>query len=309
MMPLDGRTIVTNGIAKSPVRLSILIPCLHDNPCRLIEILAEQARRCSEGIEIIVIDDGSNDQALTDAIDKAIMALPIPGTFIRLERNGGRAAARNILAQFAAGDQLLFIDADTLPDNPNFLQTYIEHPAVARSAMVIGGFSILQSPEDPQYRLHRHMSSSLDCLSVEARNQQPWKYAFGSNILVRRDVMMEHPFDARYTGWGWEDQEWAIRIAHKWHVEHIDNSVSHLGLDDVQTLLRKYASSGENFRFMVIDHPDEVKQYPAYRASRLLRFIPVRGALRAFAARIARAEWMPLDTRTFAMRAFRALHY
>ncbi len=58
--------------------------------------------------EIIVVDDGSTDQTRAVAAARSIRVLTQP--------NRGPAAARNLGAQNARGDILLFIDADSVPD-------------------------------------------------------------------------------------------------------------------------------------------------------------------------------------------------
>jgi len=58
--------------------------------------------------EIIVVDDGSTDQTRAVAAARSVRVLTQP--------NRGAAAARNLGAQNARGDILLFIDADSTPD-------------------------------------------------------------------------------------------------------------------------------------------------------------------------------------------------
>jgi glycosyltransferase involved in cell wall biosynthesis len=289
--------------------MSVLVPFLHDDPTDLIRSIQSQSETDGSSVELVVLDDGSNDPDLRERVSGCVRSASIPCAFIVRKRNGGRAAARNTLAQFARGAYFLFNDADCIPDADNFLKTYLALVARDQPAFVVGGFSILQAPTDRRFALHRHITAARDCLPASERQKAPWRYAYGSNILVRRDVMETTPFNPDYLGWGWEDQEWAMRVAKRWPIQHVDNTVSHLGLDDADRLFVKYASSGENFRLIAATHPELLKQYPAYRAAQLLKRMPARGALIGLARRAARSERLPMKLRVFGLRLFRALHY
>lgn len=309
---LDGELFdveVNASWASARPTLSVLAPFLHDNPTGLIRAIQSQSEIDGSSVELIVLDDGSNDPDLRDAVSRCVRSVSIPSALIVRKRNGGRAAARNTLAQVARGGHFLFNDADCIPDASDFLKIYLDLVAREQPAFVVGGFSILQAPTDRRFALHRHITAARDCLPASERQKAPWRYAYGSNILVRRDVMETTPFNPDYLGWGWEDQEWAMRVAKHWPIRHIDNTVSHLGLDDADRLFVKYASSGENFRLIAATHPELLKQYPAYQAARLLKRAPARKALIGLAKRAARSERLPMKLRVFGLRLFRALHY
>ncbi len=305
-----GLSIYNNAIKADQVpTLSVVIPTLRDDPRALIAVLANQARACMAAIEIVVLDDGSGDMDFAQKMQDAFDLLPVPGTFLRLHQNGGRAAARNTLSSYASGDYLLFLDSDTMPDEPSFLRNYIELIEMGTRAVVNGGFSLKQAATDKRFELHRNIASTMDCMPADIRNKTPLRYSYGCNFLVPRDIALEFPFSAHYIGWGWEDQEWAVRVEKAVPIRHIDNYVSHLGLDDVNTLLRKYASSGLNFRLMKDDHPELMKTYPAYKAYQVVRWLPARALLRQIMAGVTRAEFLPIKTRLVGARLYRSLHY
>ncbi|HEY2658894.1 MAG TPA: glycosyltransferase family A protein [Caulobacteraceae bacterium] len=303
-------TVAANAAwAEARPVLSVLTPFLRDDPSGLLAAIQAQASQLSTPIEIIALDDGTGDEALAARLTATVEALAMPAAFVRLSQNEGRSAARNRLAQFARGRHLLYLDADTVPDRADFLAAYMEMIQADDPPLAIGGFSLIQASHEPCYDLHRTIATQLDCMPVDVRQVMPWRFVYGSNILVRRDVMQATPFNPDYRAWGWEDQEWGMRVADQWPILHVDNTVSHLGLDTVPTLLDKYASSGANFHRILADHPDRVKEYPAYRAARALSMAPFKTALRAVARRAALSEALPLTARAFALRLFRVLNY
>jgi glycosyltransferase involved in cell wall biosynthesis len=287
--------------------LSILIPVLGDDPTALIPALS----RSDAGgqVEIIAYDDGSNNAALTARVNDAVQTSALPCRQVSSRANHGRAKGRNRLARFARGGWLLFLDADMAPDKPGFVKTYLDLIEADAPAVAFGGFSLQQAPANAEHALHRHMAQASDCASVEVRRDHPEKHVFTSNLLVRRDVFAAHGFDESFAGWGWEDVEWAMRVARHHWITHVDNTATHLGLEPAATIAAKYEQSAGNFARVVAGHPNVVGRYPSYRAARLLKRLPLRAAWRPALKSFALAEAAPLAARAFAMRLYRAALY
>ncbi|MDC7684711.1 glycosyltransferase family 2 protein [Asticcacaulis sp. BYS171W] len=283
--------------------LSVLVPFYRESPSTLLKALKPVA-----GVEIILLDDGSQQPDLTQDVLSTIDDLALPVKFITLPANEGRARGRNRLTSAARGNYFLCLDSDMLPDHPDFLERWItvtqDNPAV-----VFGGFSLLQAPQDKAFAVHRLMAGKSDCLDAATRSLQPEKYVFTSNLLIRRDVFKAQDFDASFTGWGWEDVEWAMRVANDFGVRHIDNTATHMGLDRAEILARKYEQSVGNFARVIKKHPEVVAQYPSYKIARLIRRLPMRGALRATVKSIGLNDNMPLKLRALALRVYRAALY
>ncbi|MFP1131668.1 glycosyltransferase family 2 protein [Asticcacaulis sp. W401b] len=298
-------TVVTNAAyeAAPPPRLAVLIPFYKESPATLLRALTP-----TPGVEIVLLDDGSGQLELTQEVMSTIDEITLPVTFLSLTHNEGRARGRNRLTQAARGDYFLCLDSDMLPDAPDFLTRWLE-VMEDRPAVVFGGFSLLQAPTDKRFAIHRLMAAKSDCLDAATRALMPEKYVFTSNLLIRRDVFAAQDFDNRFTGWGWEDVEWAMRVAQQFGVQHIDNPATHLGLDTADTLMRKYEQSVGNFARVIDKHPQVVATYASYRAARLIRKLPLRGALRATLRRVIRNEALPLKARAFGLRLYRAALY
>jgi glycosyltransferase involved in cell wall biosynthesis len=307
-MSAEGRDVFANSAwNRAQPRLSVLIPFLRDDPTALIDALGRQS--ANDGVEIIVFDDGTNDDALAARVVEAVESLAAPGLSVRSRANLGRAKGRNQLAAHARGEWLLFLDADMAPDSPRFLEAYLDLIAAAAPAVAFGGFSLDQAPRRAEHALHRQMAQASDCASADIRARAPEKHVFTSNLLVRRDVFAVESFDEGFSGWGWEDVEWAMRVARRHPILHVDNTATHLGLDPAATIAAKYEQSAGNFARVAAQHRSIVEQYPSYRAARLLKRLPFRSIWRAAFKAFALSEAAPLAPRALAMRLYRAALY
>lgn len=287
-------------------RLSVLIPFLRDDPRALLKALDVQG---AAGVEIVLLDDGSGDEALASGVGSAIQALSCPARFVRLTVNEGRAKGRNRLARHARARHFLFLDSDMLPDGADFLATYLRLIDQTDPAVAFGGFTVKQAPRSPRLALHRAMAAKSDCLPAARRRLQPEKTVFTSNLLIRREVFETEAFDEAFSGWGWEDVEWAARVARKYAIVHLDNTATHLGLDPPEVLIGKYEQSVDNFGRLARAHPAVVRAYPSFKAARLLARSPLLGGLKAALKAITLSEKAPLRVRAFSLRLLRAALY
>ena len=255
-------------------RLSVLTPFLRDDPTSLLDMLEREAVALAGSVEIVLLDDGTGDAGLTARLTQQLASLTLPVCLITLTVNEGRAIGRNRLASAARGGTLLFLDSDMRPDNDRFLRTWAELIEARDPAVAFGGFSLLQAPADAKFAVHRALAAASECVAHTERTKQPEKYVYTSNLLVRRDVFEAEAFDPGFTGWGWEDVEWAMRVARRFEVLHIDNPATHMGLDTVQSLAGKYEQSAPNFARMAQRHPEIVAAYPSFRAAKALKRVP-----------------------------------
>jgi glycosyltransferase involved in cell wall biosynthesis len=297
------------AFATARPRLSVLIPFLRDDPCPLIGALDREAEVVGDRVELILLDDGTADARLTQDVAHALDGARLPGRLVSLAANEGRARGRNRLAAQARSDHFLFLDSDMRPDRDKFLQAWLDLIADTDPPMAFGGFSLKTAPRDRAFAVHRRLSATRECLGAAERTLHPAKHVFTSNLLIRRDVFEAEPFDAGFTGWGWEDVEWAMRAGRRFPILHVDNPATHLGLDTVEALARKYESSIANFVRVVARHPDVVAAYPSYRAARLIKRAPGRTALRRLFRAAALSALLPTVARTVSLRLYRAALY
>jgi glycosyltransferase involved in cell wall biosynthesis len=286
-------------------KLSVLIPCFRDDPTPLLHALAGAGGE----VEIVVLDDGSADGRLRDRLAIAVRRLRAPARLIALSVNEGRARGRNRLAAAARADFLLFLDADMLPDSPDFLDRWLHLAKTEAPAAAFGGLSLDQTPRLAEHAVHRRMALRSECLSAEARRQAPEKHVFTSNLLIRRDILERYPFDPAFVGWGWEDVEWAMRVSRHHQILHVEIPATHLGLDPAPAMAAKFEQSAANFARVAQAHPDIVRAYPSFRAARALKRAPLRKLWRPWLKAAATTDAAPVAFRAFALRLYRAALY
>jgi len=233
------------------MRISILVPVYNWDLSLLLKAILTEIDEfdLSGEVEVIVIDDSSSDAQLLAGNAAFIAGHVRPFLKYRaLGSNVGRSAIRNMLADEASGEFLLFLDCDVLPDAPDFIRNYLSHAKGNGFDVVCGGISyrtrVLKGAE---YDYHAYLGNKKEVKAAAQRNLAPWRHILTSNIMVRKSVFQTTHFDERFTGYGYEDIEWGVRLAEKFRVLHIDNTASHLGLVTKATTYEKMRNSVPNY--------------------------------------------------------------
>jgi len=92
------------------MKLSVIIPCFNAANMIAVQLEALANQQCSEPWEVIASDNGSTDKtvAIVEQYQKKLPNLRI----VNSSELRGAAHARNVGALTAAGDALVFCDAD-----------------------------------------------------------------------------------------------------------------------------------------------------------------------------------------------------
>lgn len=214
----------------SELSISILIPTYNHECVDLVRDLQRLADAC-EGMryEILVSDDGSTDKAII-AANKSIDAQP-GCRYLRRDINVGRAATRNLLAQTAQYDRLLFIDCHMSIIAEDFLMRYLQ---CVDADVAYGGYHVPEGMKEWKGNLrYRYEQARHHVISIKERQAHPYQDFHTSNFMIRRDIMLEHPFDERFRRYGYEDVFFGRKLKEAGiPVTHIDNPV---GFDDFES--------------------------------------------------------------------------
>ena len=200
--------------------LSILIPTYNDLCVNLVDALRQQAEQAGLVYEILVADDGSTDAEVIAGNSEISQWEHCQ--YLRQVRNIGRAAIRNVLAQQAQYDHLLFIDSDMSMVRTDFLASYL---AMSSEEVVDGGVCIGGDADALKGNLrYRYEKAAEQEHTVELRQQNPYRDFHTANFLIRRELMLTHPFDERFRYYGYEDVLFGKQLrADHIAITHIDN--------------------------------------------------------------------------------------
>ena len=206
--------------------LSILIPVYNFDCVVLVRALHSQCKALDIQFEILVLDDTSNlfkqENRKINELEKC--------QYIESSTHFGRAKIRNELGKRANFENLLFIDSDALVNTPNFIQKYIENKDKAE--VVIGGMKYSKHPPK-ENTLRWHYGSKREFIPAKIRNEFPYKSLISFNIMLKKSVFINHPFDEgtidiEKSGYGHEDTLLGLELkSNNIPVLHIDNQLIH----------------------------------------------------------------------------------
>ena len=294
--------------SRAKPQLSVLIPYYKDDPTALLHALLSQTTEQSN-VEVLIYDDGTGDADLNAKVCAAVKSAHSSVHLMIAHENKGRSAARNALQENARADWVLFLDADMRPVSHRFLFDYVELIDAEMADVIFGGFTVPEKAETADQELHRALSEISDCLSLAARQAAGPQFVASSNLAVRKAVLDAEGFDDGFIGWGWEDSEWAARVAKRFELIHADIPALHLGLESTETLLRRFKTSGHNYVRFTEKHPDIAKTLSLFKISQKLRKTPGQKLMRPFLKLAVKLNLMPLKIRLFALKLWRASHY
>ena len=201
-------------------QLSILIPTYNDVCVELVRQLHQQAVDSGIEFEIIVADDGSTSKASIE-VNRTISSLN-NCRFIELKENIGRAAIRNFLAKQAQYAYLIYIDSDMTVIKDDFINRYI---AIKDADVIDGGVSTGGDPEALKGNLrYLYEKAEEPNHTAACRQASPYQHLHTANLLIRKELILQYPFDERFRHYGYEDVLLGKTLRqHQIPITHIDN--------------------------------------------------------------------------------------
>jgi glycosyltransferase involved in cell wall biosynthesis len=185
-----------------PPSVSVVIPVYNDH---------DHLRLCLESLraselqptECIVVDDGSTDDSAGIAARYGAKVLSTNGRF-------GPARARNLGAQSACGDILLFLDADVCVHADTVSKVANEFLQDPSLDAVMGSYD--RSPASPDYI--SQFRNLMHCFVHQQSNRQATTFWAGCGA-IRRQVFLDFGgFNEKYRLPSIEDIELGYRMAH-----------------------------------------------------------------------------------------------
>lgn len=229
--------------------ISILIPVYDYDIASLITGLQQGVKDIEEYDEIIIGADGCSGDYL--GMYEALARLDKVELLVS-EKNVGRAGIRNMLAEKAGGDYLLFIDADALiQGNPkDYLRRWLEHYKTA--PVIFGGTDYHSTPPaNPDKYLRWHWGYHNERKSLKKRRKQPYSTFSGFNFLIESSILEKFRFNEELKKYGHEDTLFAYQLKKAGiPIGHIDNRLIHDGLESNRDYVLKTRDSISNLNIL-----------------------------------------------------------
>lgn len=240
--------------------ISILIPTYNGICKKLVSDLQQQAAVMEIEYEVIVADDGSTDQN-TILENRGINDIP-NCRYLECPENRGRSAIRNYLARQARLQWVLFIDSDMTVRSSDFIRRYAE---CANHDVVYGGVSIGGDAEALRGNLRYRYEKKEEALhTATMRRKSPYKDFHTANFMIRRELILDCPFDESIRRYGYEDVLLGKQLKQKGiQIYHIDNPLSFEVFEDNS----EFVSKTEEGLRTLFTFRDKLKDY-----SRLIEF-------------------------------------
>ncbi len=233
--------------------ISIVIPVYRNAPgaLSLVTALARQDLPADQGLEVLLVDDGSNDgtlQLLRQGTGNAsVVALP---------ENKGRSGAIAAGIEKGSGDVLGFLDCDCRPAEESFVSRHWAclaegHVASCGPIVAPGSGFWARYQIDASLRRKKQYARGLTWAGTTA------------NFFVRRDALMDAGgLSADYHQYGFEDRDLLLRLSRLGSIGWCD-AAPLLHLDDIELggiLNKMKEAGGSSAEVFSSEHPE------AYRA-------------------------------------------
>jgi GT2 family glycosyltransferase len=172
-------------VRSEAVRTSVIIP-YHNSPAELGDCLSALAHVNQPAAEYIVVDDGS-DQDPTPVISRS----GLPVRVIRLTTRSGAAAARNHGARAAAGEILVFLDADVCVHHDTLALIEAGFAEPDGPAAIIGSYD--DNPSEPGF--HSQFRNLLHHYFHQTGRRQACTFWTGCGAVYRSIFELHGGFD------------------------------------------------------------------------------------------------------------------
>jgi len=272
---------------------------------RCAQALLRQARPRGWELAVVVVDDGSTD----DSVPMLEQALGDQVRVLKLGENRGRSSARNAGAGLLAADLLIFVDADCVVPDEEFLDA---HVAAFEGGTVLGFGNIL-TPGPGFWNAIQRDSARWRREALAAG--ELWTYTTQNVAVEARAFAQVGGFDPLFDRHGFEDRDLFIRLAkagarvgfnERARVVHEDK----VGLASV---CRKFRDAGLHSAWEFADrHPAEYRRMSFGRLDcrerPWLRVVdrilwPIMAPLGKSQGRWLEWDWLPFRWRAFTARA------
>ena len=229
--------------------LSILIPTYNYSILQLVQNIHQQCIVSSIVFEIICLDDHSNFdfQLENQKINELAHCF-----YFKNETNLGRTRTRQILAEKAKFNWVLFLDADVIPETENFIKNYISS-VNETNTIIFGGYKYEKKQPESSKILRYKYGKEREEKSAEFRSKKPYQYVFSGNMLIQKKLFLELNYTEKEKFYGMDIYFAYQLFSRKIAIHHIDNAIFHCGLESNNIFFEKSLQSVVSRKRFLVD--------------------------------------------------------
>lgn len=209
--------------------------------------------------EVLVLDDGSRQEE-AQTIRRLVEARAWPFALLSLEQpNTGPATARNRLVQRARGEWVLFLNDDVVL-NRSHLSTHLDLHTRNRQGTVAVRGTTIWPPVGRDNAVMRHLRHQIFRYDFDLPpGWENWVYFHTCDLSLRREVLLEEPFDEGFRHPAYEDTELGYRLYKKHGLRLIltrDALSTHRHDYGARDLIRRGRMMGRAAWDLMVRHPE-----------------------------------------------------
>ncbi|MCF6307104.1 MAG: glycosyltransferase [Flavobacteriaceae bacterium] len=216
--------------------LSILIPTYNYSVLNLVKRVHKQVLETNILFEIIVIDDFST--AKSSILKNQEIKNMKYCFYSENKENIGRTATRNLLANTARYNWLLFLDADVLPKYEDFIDRFVER-IVENYNLIVGGIIYQDKKPEDDFILRWKYGKNRESLTVQDREEKKYQSIISGCLFIQKSLFIEINNKMLHNNYGMDILFQKFLKDVNCSVLHIDNPVYHLGLESNTIFINK----------------------------------------------------------------------
>ncbi len=231
--------------------LSICIPVYNRDVRKLVGDLSRQAQALDCAYEIVIADDHSTLYTQ----ENRELSTQKNVRYLEREENVGRSKIRNYLVKESRYAHLIMMDCDVEIASEQYLKKYLE---VTNKDIVCGGCTYHVQKPEKKFLLRWKYGKATEERSAKERRKEPNKSFTPFNFMTQKSILEKIPFNESIKKYGHEDTLLGCDLEKAGiEINHIDNALFHLGLDDTDTFLRKTEEAIKNMQYLARESEDK----------------------------------------------------
>lgn len=228
--------------------LSVLIPVYNYNVYPLVSEIKQQADNLGIEYEILIQDDLSQNFIAENAATNLLSNC----SFSINAQNLGRGKNINLLCSKSIFEYVLILEADSLPNSKNYLKNYIE--LLSKPATIIFGGILYPNEIPPKDKMLRwKYGLQRETKSLKHRLKNNYDFVFTWNLLLKKEILLKHPFPEFVTEYGYEDLIFIKNLQkNSLSISHIENSLIHYNAENSADFIAKTETALNNLNTLLL---------------------------------------------------------